>query len=277
MELGNNSRNTNRDNNNIIIWQQNVNKSRTCQHDLISSARLIEKQVDVIALQEPAISDFAVTIASKDWRVIYPSTHAKDPLKTRSVILIRSDIHTNSWSQEEFDSGDVTVIKLKGAWGTLTMLNIYNDCVHDVTIEKVKSFQRKIDDNEQVQQNEDAHTIWLGDFNRHHPHWDNISDIRLFTKEAINKAEKLINAVADAGLDFALPPKIPTHKHNVSKKWSRLDHVFLSEHSLDALISCEVISNDLMLNTDHLPIVTNLDFSIAKAPTKRIANYRNVD
>ncbi|KAI0268048.1 hypothetical protein BGY98DRAFT_893960, partial [Russula aff. rugulosa BPL654] len=73
------------------------------------------------------------------------------------------------------------------------------------------------------------------------------------------------------------PPKIPTHKHNVSKKWSRLDHVFLSEHSLDALISCEVISNDLMLNTDHLPIVTNLDFSIAKAPTKRIANYRNVD
>ena len=78
MELGNNSRNTNRDNNNIIIWQQNVNKSRTCQHDLISSTRLIEKQVDVIALQEPAISDFVVTIASKDWRVIYPSTHAKD-------------------------------------------------------------------------------------------------------------------------------------------------------------------------------------------------------
>lgn len=93
----------------------------------------------------------------------------------------------------------------------------------------------------------------------------------------INKTKKLINAVADTGLDFVLPPKIPTHKHNVSKKWSRLDHVFLSEHLLDALIFCEVISNDFMLNTDHLPIVTNLDFSIAKAPMKRIANYWNVD
>lgn len=157
------------------------------------------------------------------------------------------------------------------------MLNIYNDSVYDVTIEKVKSFQRKINDNEQVQQNEDTYTIWLENFNRHHPHWDNISNIRLFTKEAINKTEKLINAVADAGLDFALPLKIPTHKHNVFKKWSRLDYVFLSEHLLDTLISCEVISNDLMLNTNHLPIVTNLDFSIAKAPMKRIVNYRNIN
>ena len=277
MELGNLTHNMNRDFSNLKIWQQNVNKSRICQHDLISSARLTEKHIDIIALQEPAISDLAVTIATRDWRVIYPSTHAKDSSKTRSVILIRADIFTNSWSQVDFDSGDVTVVKLTGTWGSLLLLNIYNDCVHDLTVEQVKNFQRRVDDNELVQQNEDAHTIWLGDFNRHHPYWDSTSDTRLFTKDAISKAEKLISAVADAGLELALPPKIPTHKHNVSKKWTRLDHVFLSEHSLDALISCEVVTNDLSPNTDHLPIVTNLDLVVARAPAKQVSNFRNVD
>ena len=277
MELDNIHNNVIRDNTNLIIWQQNVNKSRICQHDLLSSARLIEKQVDIIALQEPSISDFSVTIATKDWRVLYPTMHAKDPSKTRTVTLIRADIHTNNWSQVEFNSGDVTVVKLKGIWGSLLLLNVYNDCEHDLTVEQLKSFQKRLDDTEQEQQRVSTHTIWLGDFNRHHPHWDNTSDTRLFTKEALGKAEKLISAVADAGLDFALPPKIPTHKHSVTKKWTRLDQVFISEHSLDSLLSCEVITDNYSPNTDHLPIVTNLDLSLAKTPTKCIANFRNVD
>lgn len=88
----------------------------------------------------------------------------------------------------------------------------------------------------------------------------------------IDSAEKLISVVADAGLDLALPLKIPTHKHNVTKKWSRLDHVFLSEHLFDTLLSCEALTNNLGPNTDHLPVVTKLDLAIAKAPTKSIPN-----
>ena len=62
-----------------------------------------------------------------------------------------------------------------------------------------------------------AHVLWVGDFNRHHPYWDDPSDDRLFTNEAIEAAEKLIKVVADAGLDLALPSSTPTHKHNVTK------------------------------------------------------------
>jgi ribonuclease HI len=280
MNLDNHHRINERDNNNnntITIWQQNVNKSKICQHDLISSSRLVEQHIDIVALQEPAISDFAVTIANKDWRVVYPSTHAKDPSKTRAVTLLRADIPTNKWSQIEIDSGDVTIVKITGEWGATTLFNIYNDCEHDDTIEKVKVLQSSLDGQDRDAPNESAHTIWLGDFNRHHPHWDDTSDIRLFTKTAINKAEKLISAVADAGLDLALPPKTPTHKHNVSKKWTRLDHVFLSEHSFDTLLSCEVYTEELSPNTDHLPIVTKLDLTLAKATSKSIANFRNVD
>jgi hypothetical protein len=68
-----------------------------------------------------------------------------------------------------------------------------------------------------------VHIIWLGDFNRHHPLWDNLEDMQLFTNKATEATKKLIEAVVDAGLKLMLPSRILTHKHNVTKHWSRLD------------------------------------------------------
>ena len=95
---------------NIKIWQHNVNKSCACQHNLISSGKLTNWEIDVVALQEPAINGFGQTVASKDWKMIYPGTHASDHTKTRLVILIRDNILTDGWEQMEFPSGDVTAI-----------------------------------------------------------------------------------------------------------------------------------------------------------------------
>jgi endonuclease/exonuclease/phosphatase family metal-dependent hydrolase len=86
-----------------------------------------------------------------------------------------------------------------------------------------------------------AHILWVGDFNRHHPYWDDLSDTRLFTSDATEVAEKLIEAIADIGLDLTLSSRIPTHKHNVMKLWSRLDQVFISDHSENLLISCNML------------------------------------
>src|SRR5487761_1744466 len=104
---------------NLIIWQQNVNKSPTCQHDLISNAILANTGISIIALQEPAINAFNKTIASKEWIATYPTTHEIHPEKTRSITLIRSTLSTDTWEQINFPSGDVTVTQLKGKWGKL--------------------------------------------------------------------------------------------------------------------------------------------------------------
>ena len=113
---------------NLKIWQQNINKSHNCQHDLISSGKLVHWEIDLIALQEPAINGFGQTVASKDWKTIYPSGHAKNPEKTRSVILLRDNLLTDGWEQIDFPSSDVTALRIKGSWGKLTIFNIYNDC-----------------------------------------------------------------------------------------------------------------------------------------------------
>jgi hypothetical protein len=201
----------------LNIWQQNVNKSPTCQHNLISSGKLIEAEISLTALQEPAINFLGKTIASRDWIAIYPTTHAENPAKSRSIILLRATICTDNWLQINFPSGDVTAIQLTGPWGKLNIFNIYNDCDHNKTITALSKFQCEQSDVLEKVTVGSAHTIWLGDFNRHHPHWDNHDDTCLFTKDAIKVAEILIEATAEAGLELALPRGIPTHVHNVMK------------------------------------------------------------
>jgi len=122
-----------------------------------------------------------------------------------------------------------------------------------------------------------AHIMWVRDFNRHHPYWDDPRDTRLFTTEATIAAEKLIEAVADIGLDLALPSGTPTHKHNVMKLWSRLDQVFLSDHSKNLLISCDTQLDQRGINTNHLPILTELNLITDIAPEEEMHNFRNVD
>jgi exonuclease III len=160
----------------LTIWQQNLNKSPTSQHDLISSNELTQIGIDIVVLQEPAINAFNCTIASRDWTTVYPTPHKGMPNKTRSVTLINLQLNTDTWTQLDFPSSDVTVVQLKGSWGKLTIFNIYNNGNNNETISALTKFYQS---NCGVIGNEDetnARVIWLGDFNRHHPHWDDPSD-----------------------------------------------------------------------------------------------------
>lgn len=164
--------NVNLDHKALAIWQQNLNKSPNCQHALISSERLAKHNIDIIALQELSINFLNKTIATRDWVPLYPTTHVKQPKKTRSVTLIRSNLLTKSWEQLDFPSGDVTALHIKERWGTLTIFNIYNDCEHDKTLEELTQYHRQHNCNilETEATRQVHHLIWLGDFNRHHPY-----------------------------------------------------------------------------------------------------------
>ena len=261
----------------LSIWQQNVNKSPTCQHNLISNTSLVDANIGIVTLQEPAINHLGLTTATKEWTVIYPSTHTNAPNKTRSVTLIRSSISTDSWNQMEFPSSDVMVTQMYGDWGKLTVFNIYNDGNSNDTISKLTDFHHRNRATIERTDKGSAHVLWMGDFNRHHPYWDDPNDTRLFTNEAIGASESLIEAVAEAGLKLALPSGIPTHKHNVTKKWTRLDQVFISDHSENILITCDTQPDNRGINTDHLPVLTELNLDAPTVTKVAAPNFRNVD
>ena len=114
---------------------------------------------------------------------------------------------------------------------------------HNNTLELLTKFHRKnfkeLLGNAEMQH--EHHLVWVGDSKRHHPCWDMMDNNSLFTKDALEKAEILIQAIADIGLDLALPMGTPTHEHSVTKWWSRLDQVFATKHTIEALAQCEAL------------------------------------
>jgi len=201
----------------LNIWQQNINKSHSCQHDIISNKHLVTKGINLIALQKPALSRGRLTIDLRDWITIYPLNYTNNPLQTRSITLIRADVNSESWNQLDFPSSNVMVMQLTRPWGKITIFNIYNDSESEETIKKLMEFHHSNRASLERSLSGEAHIIWLGDFNRHHPLWDSLEDTRLFTNKATEAAKKLIDVVADAGLDLVLPSSLPMHEHNVTK------------------------------------------------------------
>ena len=74
-----------------------MNKLRAEQEDLINLE--VQKNYDILLLQEPYIDSFGNTKATRGWRVVYPLSRLSDPSPPRAVILVNTLLDTNSWAQ----------------------------------------------------------------------------------------------------------------------------------------------------------------------------------
>ena len=144
------------------------------------------------------------------------------------------------------------------------MLNIYNNCKHNETISALTEYHRKHANN--IMGNDETqgahHLLWLGNFNRHHPYRDAPENSTLFTRETLSQAEILIQSLAEVGLEMALEAGVPTHKHYVTKRRSRLDHVFSTDHTIEAITCCEALPDEQGVSMDHFPILTVLNLKV---------------
>ncbi|KII85398.1 hypothetical protein PLICRDRAFT_60623, partial [Plicaturopsis crispa FD-325 SS-3] len=110
-----------------------LNKSKRAHFDLINSA--YHKDYDILALQEPYIDALGNTKANPKWRVVYPSSHPADGSTVRSVLLVNTRLDTNHWRQLSVPSNDITAIQFTGEFGTMSLINVYNDCTHSRTLD----------------------------------------------------------------------------------------------------------------------------------------------
>jgi hypothetical protein len=85
-------------------------------------------------LQEPAIDTNRYILASRDWMPIYPTPYWELDKSIRAIMLIKASIKTDSWEQLDFPSYDIIIVQLKGEWGKLTIINMYNNCHNNKTI-----------------------------------------------------------------------------------------------------------------------------------------------
>src|SRR5277367_111850 len=181
----------------INIWQQNTRKPLTVQ---LATLHSVEDKYNVICIQEPYFDFQALSRATGVWTSVYPSgfSGATDSPPPRALILIHAKISTNCWVQVPVDSLDVVAVQFTSDKGVLNVYNIYNDCSHSDTIRKldVHMASRAVAHSGPPGANIDTGDIWLGNFNRHNPWWEDPSNLRPFTNWNLNEAQILIDILS---------------------------------------------------------------------------------
>ena len=264
----------NRDTQKLRIWQQNLNRSLEGQLDLLQS--LGDNQYDIAALQEPHIDFLGRTRANAHWTVIYPKQHLAEPGKTRAVILINRNISTNNWDEIPLNSLDVTGVRIHGEFGAICLLNIYNDCENNNSIGVVKNFMRDRGAREREGEAREQY-IWMGDFNRHHPIWDEERNAHLFTRRALEATQPLLDIIGRFDMHMVLPKDIPTLEACATKNFTRVDNVFCSIELVDLFVSCNTFPHWRPQKTDHMPIVSVLEVEPERVAFVGKYNYKLTD
>lgn len=261
-------------NDRLTISQINTNKSDTSTHDFLHGEK---GKSHILALQEPSVDFQGMTRALPNYTTVYPTNHFRNfkENRTRSITMVSTRIPTGSWTQIPIESPDVTAIQMTGTFGTIRLFNIYSDGHHDDAINTIKKWTNTDDaTNVPVQP---LHTIWLGDFNRHHPMWDEPRNQHLFTNQNLEAAQRLITAITEHQLFMALPEHIPTLKSFVTGNYTRVDNVFCSKRILERIVKCDTIPHRQPTNTDHFPIETVIDIGIEVVDQRPRRNWKRVD
>jgi Endonuclease-reverse transcriptase len=223
----------------LRIWQQNLNKSLIATEHMLNSTA--PEHFDIIAIQEPYIDFTRNARVKQQWYLIYSKTHYIEQAgRTRSMILVNKNIASKSWTEIDIESPDVTGIQK------------HSDAIRKAN-KHLQEYRRKNDNNDS-----NTEIIWVGDFNRHHPIWDDPKNLHLFMRSNIDAAQTLLDALAEHDLYMALPKFIPTLKAMATQNYTRPDNVFISHTLQDAIITCSTSPEEQPTWTDHFPINTTL-------------------
>jgi Endonuclease-reverse transcriptase len=191
---------------NLRILQINLNKSEKAHLDIINDK--VSSRYDIMLIQEPHATAFRGIRTPANFRPVFPKNRFTDDASVRSVIWVNTRLETKNWKILDIPhTNDITAIQIKGTYGKISIFNVYNDCTHsrnETIFRDYLAAQREL-----VIDGNDTHMIWAGDFNRHHPLWDDDKDTHLFTTQALRNAEGIINLLAEHDMEMSLPKGIP--------------------------------------------------------------------
>ncbi|KAJ7147274.1 hypothetical protein C8R46DRAFT_918195, partial [Mycena filopes] len=117
----------------LRIWGQNLNKSLKAQTDF--NNHLSSHYFDFALVQEPCCDFRGLSRVNRGWVSVYPPTHTRDQQATRAMIMVNKRIPSSTWKIVPIPSPFITAIDIFGpAFGTIRIINIYNDCDHNEAI-----------------------------------------------------------------------------------------------------------------------------------------------
>src|SRR6266481_5332676 len=248
----------------IRILQQNCRASKTVSLSLISEAN--PANFDLILIQEPYIyPNTRLSIASPKWRSYYPDQSPSDTNSPRSLLLVNAQINPATIKQIPLCSSHVTSITLHTAPHQLQIFNIYNPPNTDLAFTDLNAWLRNAPHCH--------HTIWAGDFNKHHPMWSgyNVPDCC-----QRSDTDTMLQLLLHCNLSLRLPPNTPTYQLDAHDTWSTLDLVFSTQDVAHAITKCQVLPDSCIPGADHLPVLTTVNTVLPTIPPVTRLNYKDI-
>ena len=167
---------------------------------------------------------------------------------------------------------DIMVVPFKGDNGFLTLFSIYNEITDNETVTYLDSF---------LTQN--AHIIhplvrdcivWMGDFNHHHPMWEEESNKRLY--ESADFISPFIELHYRNKMLLALPKGIPTFQ-SAAGNWRRQDNVWCCNTPDDPILRCNIVPAIHPPLADHLLVITIVDIPLPRIPEAHALDFRQAN
>ncbi|QRW06349.1 Reverse transcriptase from transposon X-element protein [Ceratobasidium sp. AG-Ba] len=253
---------------NLVIWQLNANKSPHAHPNFIQNTAVLLGTI--LAIQELYLDYRNYSRVPTGWSSIYPTTHnTPNAPRSRSLLAINPSVSSNSWEQLECLCPNITAVRMITQAGPIIVINVYNPCDSNTSLPHVEGLLKK--------RHPDDLVILLGDFNRHHPLWDEDRNAHLFTRANLDLAQELLDLTAEHDLEMALPKDLPTLQAFGTKNLTRPDNVFASYGLLSDLISCDIAPDRREAYTDHFPIRTEIALKPTLAPDIERWNFKAMD
>jgi len=158
----------------------------------------------------------------------------------RSIILVNKRIATDAWSQVDISSSDVTALVIKMGRGKVLLANVYNDIRQQQgLVWSIQVFQKRLRGGGSEGHAEQI--VWLGNFNLHHPLWDEECNGHLFMRANLEKSQVLIDTLAEFDLQMVLPKDIPMLQALSTGNHTRPDNMFISSLIAGRVIRCSTL------------------------------------
>ncbi|KAJ7321926.1 hypothetical protein DFH08DRAFT_637112, partial [Mycena albidolilacea] len=116
----------------LKLWETNLDRGLDNQQELLNM--ILKDAYHFVVLQEPYMGPGNVTRADSQWRVVYPTLHGTEGVRMRAVTLVDVSLPTDMWSQIHVPLANMVVVEFQGDFGTIHLVNIYNDGDHDKTL-----------------------------------------------------------------------------------------------------------------------------------------------
>jgi len=104
--------------------------------------------------------------------------------------------------------------------------------------------------------------------------WYEGHNAHLFTCVNLDRAQSLIDAIAELDLQMILPRGLPTLCTMVSGNYTRPDNTFASSSLLTAVVHCNTVPEEQLVRSDHILVITVLNAALVLTTDTPRTNFR---